>query len=39
MVACTAGTFAIFTPEDAHMPCIAVNAPKPVKKVVVKVKV
>jgi len=39
MVVCTAGTFAIFGPEDAHMPCIAVDAPKPVKKVVVKVKV
>lgn len=29
--------FAIFTPEDAHMPCIAVNEPSYVRKAVVKV--
>lgn len=39
MVVCKTGTFAIFGPEDAHMPCIAVDLPTPVKKVVVKVKV
>ncbi len=39
MLVCSSGTFAIFGPEDAHMPCIAVNEPAPVKKVVVKVRV
>ena len=33
------GRFAIFGPEDAHMPCLALTAPQPVKKVVVKVRV
>lgn len=32
-----AGMFAVFMPEDVHAPCIAVDTPKPVKKVVVKV--
>ncbi len=31
------GSFAIFYPEDAHMPAIAVDNPARVKKVVVKV--
>lgn len=31
--------FLIFMPEDAHMPCIAVNEPAYVKKAVVKVKI
>lgn len=31
------GYFAIFFPDDIHQPCIMVNAPAPVKKVVVKV--
>jgi YhcH/YjgK/YiaL family protein len=35
----TAGTFAIFAPQDAHMPCIAIQEPQQVKKVVVKVRV
>ena len=39
MVVCSSGTFSIFGPEDAHMPCIAVSAPMPVRKVVVKVRV
>lgn len=39
MIVAKAGTFAIFGPEDAHMPGVAVNAPSFVKKVVVKVKV
>lgn len=34
-----AGTFAVFFPHDAHMPCLAVEAPAPVRKVVVKVSV
>jgi YhcH/YjgK/YiaL family protein len=34
---CYAGTFAIFTPHDAHMPTIAIAEPKQVRKVVVKV--
>ncbi len=34
----SAGQFAIFLPQDVHMPCIAVDdTPSPVKKVVVKV--
>lgn len=32
-----AGTFAIFAPQDAHMPCIAIQEPLQVKKVVIKV--
>jgi YhcH/YjgK/YiaL family protein len=39
MFECNSGTFAIFDPQDAHMPCIAVRDPEPVKKVVVKVRV
>lgn len=31
------GFFAVFTPEDAHMPGIAIDEPQPVKKVVIKV--
>jgi biofilm protein TabA len=34
-----AGMFAIFAPDDAHMPCLAVGEPAPVRKVVVKVAV
>jgi YhcH/YjgK/YiaL family protein len=34
---CGPGTFAIFTPKDAHMPQIAVGDPQIVRKVVVKV--
>jgi YhcH/YjgK/YiaL family protein len=33
------GHFAIFFPSDIHMPSIAINIPKEVKKVVMKVKV
>ena len=32
-----AGDFAVFWPEDAHRPCMAVGQPEPVRKVVVKV--
>ena len=31
------GQFAVFFPTDVHMPSIAINIPKEVKKVVVKV--
>jgi YhcH/YjgK/YiaL family protein len=33
------GTFVILGPQDAHIPQVAVSAPQPVKKVVVKVAV
>ncbi len=40
MVQVPAGYFAIFYPEDAHMPCLAVNdRPSPVRKIVLKVAV
>lgn len=32
------GMFMILLPQDAHMPCLAVDAPEPVRKVVVKVR-
>jgi YhcH/YjgK/YiaL family protein len=38
MVVIDAGTFAVFFPHDAHMPCIAVDQPTAVRKVVVKVR-
>lgn len=31
-----AGAFAIFTPQDAHMPAICVGQPKPIKKALIK---
>ncbi len=34
-----AGMFIVFFPTDAHMPCLASEAPMPVRKVVVKVAV
>ena len=34
-----AGMFAILAPQDAHMPNIAVDAPRPNKKIVMKVRV
>ena len=34
-----AGEFAIFYPTDAHKPGLAVDTPKPVEKIVVKIKV
>ena len=34
-----AGGFAIFFPTDAHRPLLAIDTPKPVKKVVIKVKI
>jgi YhcH/YjgK/YiaL family protein len=33
------GMFAVFFPDDLHMPGIMINEPKPVKKVVVKVRI
>jgi YhcH/YjgK/YiaL family protein len=38
-ITATAGTFVVFFPEDAHMPCVAMGKPAAVKKVVVKVAV
>jgi YhcH/YjgK/YiaL family protein len=32
-----AGNFAIFTPQDAHMPAICIDQPKSIKKALVKV--
>ena len=31
------GQFAVFTPQDAHRPGVAVDGPAPIKKIVVKV--
>lgn len=33
-----AGIFAIFFPHDAHMPCVMVQNPESVKKVIVKIR-
>ena len=38
-VTARAGTFVVFFPDDAHMPCLACGAPASVRKVVVKVAV
>ena len=35
----TEGTFLIFMPQDAHMPCISINQPAYVKKAVAKIKI
>ena len=34
-----AGFFAVFAPEDAHMPCLAITTPEKVKKIIIKVAV
>jgi YhcH/YjgK/YiaL family protein len=40
LVTVPAGSFAIFMPQDVHMPCVAVDGkPQPVRKIVVKVAV
>ncbi len=39
MLRVPAGTFAVFMPQDAHMPCIADKSPASVRKVVVKVRI
>ena len=31
------GMFALFTPEDAHMPGLCIDSPQAIKKVVVKI--
>jgi len=36
-VALPAGSFAVFYPEDAHMPCCRLDSDEPVRKIVVKV--
>ena len=33
-----AGMFAIVFPEDAHIPCLAIDEPQPIKKVVIKIR-
>jgi YhcH/YjgK/YiaL family protein len=33
------GNFALFMPEEAHMPGIAIDSPAPVKKIVVKIRI
>lgn len=33
------GMFAVFYPQDVHRPCMQINGPEKVKKVVVKVKI
>ena len=38
MLTFTSGTFAVFFPEDAHMPCIKAENNEEVRKVVVKVR-
>ena len=32
------GLFAVFFPQDAHMPGLAVDQPEPVKKMVIKIR-
>lgn len=31
------GEFAVFLPQDAHMPCLAIDEPQPIAKIVLKV--
>lgn len=38
-IAAPAGTFVVFFPEDAHMPCLAVGKPDTVNKIVIKIRV
>lgn len=33
------GMFAVFFPQDVHRPCMQINGPEKVKKIVVKVKI
>ena len=37
VVTLTGGTFALLFPHDAHMPRLALGAPEPVKKIVIKI--
>jgi YhcH/YjgK/YiaL family protein len=36
LITLTAGSFAIFAPQDVHMPCIVAGTSEPVRKIVVK---
>ena len=38
-LALRSGYFAIFFPQDGHMPCLCISKPEAVKKVVVKVRI
>lgn len=38
MLHCKPGTFILFAPQDAHMPCLADGAPAMVKKTVMKIR-
>lgn len=37
MILLSAGGYAVFYPWDVHRPCVAIDAPTPVRKVVVKI--
>jgi biofilm protein TabA len=37
LVKVSAGMFAVFYPQDAHLPCRQIASPQPVKKIVIKV--
>ena len=37
-VTLNAGMFVILFPEDAHMPCVAINQPEEVRRVILKIK-
>lgn len=37
-IALPAGCFAVFYPEDAHMPCCRLDADEPVRKIVIKIR-
>lgn len=37
-VTCTPGTFVVFFPHEPHMPCVAIDAPADVRKIVIKIK-
>ena len=39
VVTLSAGSFMLLWPTDGHMPCLAVNKPEPIKKVVIKIAV
>jgi YhcH/YjgK/YiaL family protein len=37
-ITCAPGTFALLFPYEPHMPCVAVDSPENVKKIVIKIK-
>ena len=39
LVRVSQGMFAIFYPEDAHLPCRHIGQPRPVKKIVLKIEI